>query len=99
MPPLADAVGLVHREQAGFDSGHDGEEAGAAEALGRNVHQAVAAGLDLLHAHPLVGWVKSAIDQGRASPRWFSASTWSFIRAIKGLITSVTPGRSRAGNW
>ena len=52
MPPLADAVGLVHREQAGFDSGHDGEEAGAAEALGRNVHQTVAAGLDLIASAP-----------------------------------------------
>ena len=28
-----------------------------------------------------------------------SASTWSFMRAINGEITTVRPGRRSAGNW
>ena len=34
-----------------------------------------------------------------AMPRATSASTWSFISAIKGEITSVTPPKHRAGIW
>ncbi len=33
-----------------------------------------------------------------ATPLACRASTWSFIRAIKGEMTRVRPGNSRAGN-
>ena len=32
-------------------------------------------------------------------PLAFRASTWSFIRAIKGEITRVVPLNISAGNW
>ena len=34
-----------------------------------------------------------------AMPRAASASTWSFISAISGEITSVTPPKQSAGIW
>ena len=33
------------------------------------------------------------------SPRATSPSTWSFMRAIKGETTTVTPSSSSAVNW
>ena len=32
-------------------------------------------------------------------PRAVSCSTWSFISAMRGETTSVTPGSSTAGSW
>ena len=32
-------------------------------------------------------------------PCAFSLSAWSFIRAINGVTTSVTPGIANAANW
>ena len=32
-------------------------------------------------------------------PRPWSMSIWSFMRAISGETTRVTPGRARAGSW
>jgi hypothetical protein len=34
-----------------------------------------------------------------AMPRAASASTWSFISAMSGETTTVTPGKSTAGSW
>ena len=34
-----------------------------------------------------------------AMPRAVSASTWSFIREINGLMTTVSPGSTSAGIW
>ena len=34
-----------------------------------------------------------------AMPRASSCSTWSFISAISGETTTVTPGNSIAGSW
>ena len=37
--------------------------------------------------------------EGTSIPLAFSASTWSFIKAISGEITRVMPSKTRAGNW
>ena len=50
--PLADAVGLVDRQQRRLDPGHRLDEPGAPEPLGGDVDQVVPAGLDLERAGP-----------------------------------------------
>ena len=97
--PLADAVGLVDRQQRRLDPRHHLDEPGAAEPLGGDVDQVVLARLDLVDPGALLGRVERAVDQRGPDPALRRASTWSFIRAISGLTTSVSPGSSSAGSW
>jgi hypothetical protein len=46
MPPLRDAMGLVHRDQRGADAAQKGDGAGRGQPLGRHVEQAQAAGIE-----------------------------------------------------
>ena len=46
--------------------------------------------------------VAAGIEEFTAAARMplaFSASTWSFIRAISGLTTSTSPSSATAGSW
>ena len=49
----------------------------------------------------LLSWLYagSLVPQAAGIPFATKASTWSFIRAISGDTTIVTPSRHRAGNW
>ena len=43
--------------------------------------------------------VSDELRKVAATPFAVSASTWSFISAISGEITTVSPGRTSAGSW
>ena len=74
VPPLADAVGLVHREQPYPHGGHGGVEPAVAEALGGDEDELVAAGLDRADAFVLLVGVQAAVDEGRRQPAGFEAA-------------------------
>ena len=42
---------------------------------------------------------RELLRNAAGTPAFSSAITWSFIREMRGEITSVTPGSSSAGTW
>ena len=44
-------------------------------------------------------WERDEFMYAAGMPDCKSAPTWSFIREIRGDITSVSPGSIRAGSW
>ena len=98
--PFRDAVRLVDREERDLDARELRDEALVVEALRRDVEQA-----QLAAAQPLgdVAQPPSSerLESMRAAgtPSAASASIWSFMSAISGETTTVTPSSSSAGSW
>ena len=63
--PLADAMGLVHREQRRPDPPHRLHEPAGAEPLGGDVHEVISPGLDVDQASPQLRRVDRAIEECR----------------------------------
>ena len=69
VPPLADAVRLVDRQQGRLDPRHHLDEPAAAEPLRGDVDEVVPPRLDLVNPRELLGRVERAVDQrGPDSP-------------------------------
>ncbi len=68
MPPLADAVGLVDRQQRGTNLRHRLHEPRGPKSLGGDIDQVVLPRLDLQESSPLFGRVERAVQQGGSNP-------------------------------
>ena len=92
VPPLADAVRLVDRQQPQPAAPHRVDEtAGCETARARRRPACTApAAMRSSRARLLVGRERAVDERGR-QPARCERSTWSFISAINGETTSVTP--------
>ena len=103
--PLRDAVRLVDRDERDVrrDRAQRLDEARATKPLRRDVHEREHAGADAVEDIALLlGRRRPRSARTPRCPRARSTSTWSFISAMSGDTTSVTPPRSpstTAGSW
>ena len=74
------------------------EKAAAAKAFGRNVDQFELAAAQSIDARALFRPSIELLMNVAGSPRERSASTWSFMRAMRGETTTVAPPSIIAGS-
>ena len=68
VPPLADAVGLVHHQPRHPDAGQGGAERGAREPLRRDVHQPQPPGGQVALRGGALGGCEPRVQRGRGDP-------------------------------
>jgi hypothetical protein len=92
-------VRLVHREERDPGAAELLQEALVVEALRRDVEQAQRAVAQPGPTARASSALSELSSRAAAIPRARSASIWSFISAISGETTTVTPSSSSAGSW
>ena len=100
VPPLAHAVRLVDDEQAHGAREQSIEEVAVLEPLRREIEDLALALLDLpRRLARLAASERCECMASASTPCACSLSCWSFISAMSGLTTTVSPGSSSAGSW
>src|SRR5262249_53625227 len=98
VPPFADAVRLVDRDERAAEIAHETSKSRKAEPFRRDIEEAQLAGRGASHAPPHLATVKDRGEEVARTPRLSRAWTWSAINETSGEITSVVPWSNVAGS-
>ena len=90
---------LVHDEEADAALQQPLEELAVLEPLGREVQDRPLAPADPLVDAAGLASVRCECIAIASTPWALSLSCWSFMRAMSGLTTTVSPSSISAGNW